>query len=132
MSINREIPMYSIDDVLSVLKRVNSDDAYAFASELTALSEDTLSTMTDKITDKKPEDGLHHIEITCEVTTRRSYDMVVDNETYEKVCGGDMSKFEYLFDKTLCSAFWDVTGTDVETDYAIYDLDEEKQVVDWD
>ena len=42
----------SINDVINTLKKVNGDEAYEFASELTGLSMDALAELTDDIYNK--------------------------------------------------------------------------------
>lgn len=127
MSIDRNIAMYSLNDVLEALAKAGEKDAYALASELTALSEDALVQMADA---KEIKTDAIHIEVTCECTVRRAYDMYVSRDEYESVLEGDTGPISDLFDRTIRSAF-DVKGPDVETDYAVYNLDTEKQVVEW-
>ncbi len=57
--IDREISMYSLNDILNTLKKVNDDPAYAFASELTGLSEDALWTMLQ--TDTKSSEATDEV-----------------------------------------------------------------------
>lgn len=44
-----DIPLFSLIDVVSTLTKVDDDKAYEFAGELTGLSVDTLSELTDNI-----------------------------------------------------------------------------------
>lgn len=43
-----ETPIYSVSDIVNTLNKVDSDEAYEFASELTGLSVDTLVELTPK------------------------------------------------------------------------------------
>lgn len=54
MSMNKDINLYSINDVIKTLKECQGrdwflDDALAFASDLTGISEDALMGMIDAI-----------------------------------------------------------------------------------
>ena len=71
----------------------------------------------------------HNVEITCECTMRSAHTVSVSNECYEAITEGDTSSIAVLFDRTIEDGL-SGTGT-VETDYTVYDLDKDKQVVDW-
>lgn len=43
-----DTPLYSLIDIVNTLNKVDSDEAYEFASELTGLSVDTLVELTPK------------------------------------------------------------------------------------
>ena len=82
---------------------------------------------------------LRHVETTFEVTLRKCEEAYVDMETYEKLYNGDSTPIAPEMDSMLrsaashtfsdlCRGNWD---SDFETDYTLYDIDADKQVVDW-
>ncbi len=76
--------------------------------------------------DEVPEQ--YEVEVTCEVTARRSYSMTISRSDYEMLLEGDTSPIEGMFDETIR----DSIGTgDYEKDFTVFNIDTGKQVVDW-
>ena len=69
---------------------------------------------------------MHEIEATLEIVKRISKVMKVTHEEYELLLAGDSSPLHKAGMMSDIEA-----DADYEEDYTVYDLDTEKQVVDW-
>lgn len=72
--------------------------------------------------------SLHEVEITYELTLRRSTHMFLDDEAYESLLEGNTTAFERDMNESVREA----SADDFETDWAVFDIDTQKQVIDWD
>lgn len=73
-----------------------------------------------------PRPKKHRVEVTCEITYRRSFEVELDDENYENLLEGNTQGIDDLFENVECHK-----DSDYERDYAVFDLDRQMQVVDW-
>ena len=71
--------------------------------------------------------SLHEVEVTYELTLRRSTRLFLDDDAYERLLEGDVTAIEKDMNKAVKEASVD----DYESDWAVFDVDLQKQVVDW-
>ena len=72
--------------------------------------------------------SLHEVEVTYELTLRRSTHLFLDDEAYESLLEGKTTAFE----KDMNESVREASADDFETDWAVFDIDTQKQVIDWD
>lgn len=80
------------------------------------------------ISDSGSSIDMVRVGINCEAAARGYYELTVTKEDYEKLLEGDTSPIEHLLDKTVNDA---VRDKDFETDYTVFNMDTNHQVVDW-
>lgn len=68
------------------------------------------------------------MEVTYELTLRRSTHLFLDDEAYESLLEGKTTAFE----KDMNESVREASADDFETDWAVFDIDTQKQVIDWD
>ena len=89
------------------------------------LSEEERRGFTDLLEDNL----LHHVEVTCECCIRSSYDLVVDETGLEELYHSDSPVLNSLFKET--EREFKKCGPD-NTNYAVYDNDQDATIIDWD
>ena len=69
--------------------------------------------------------SLHEVEVTYELTLRRSTRLFLDDEAYVRLLEGNTTSFA----KDMNAAIEETSADDFETDWAVFDVDLQKQVV---
>lgn len=87
------------------------------------------------VVDPSNGDGLVHVSATFEATIRRTVESHMRQADYDKLCEGDISPLDPEITKTIKEAAENIyspaAGFDLETDYCLYNLDNDLLVVDW-
>lgn len=80
-------------------------------------------------------DDLVHVSATFEATIRRTVESHMRQADYDKLCEGDISPLDPEITKTIKEAAENIHSPapdfDLETDYCLYNLDNDLLVVDW-
>lgn len=71
--------------------------------------------------------SLHEVEVTYELTFRRSTRLFLDDEAYESLIEGNTASFA----KDMNVAIREASVDDFKSDWAVFDMDLQKHVVDW-